>query len=797
MQALTPKGCPSPNVRRRACALTSLLTAVGLAASAVANPVSAVWPVSGNDDTSAVAAAPFSGLYAAADAFEDTVEIRDVRQTLLTTISKAQIQALLPWMSLDAGPDGPSAITFSASGRLLFILVHDDTIPGDGLGSDAVLRYDLGTGTLNLFARLEAFDRGDQFPHLSMLHNKGVLFVGTAGAGIKIYGAAANTTVGTLVTTWNPPPSGGNQVRGLTIDRDGTTLWAATDSGGTGGVYRTTIPASFATTPTWTQIAFAADARALAWGDVFGAAANRGLYILSGTGASTSKIEFLTPAQATGAAIVSPTLYLNGVTTWHDLAPTADGKLLIGADEDAVLVSDTFDTRLNFNDWLENEFQQVVSFGRGLISPDGEPAGWVIDADVLPANNRFHPATPDAACWTVLLLLMSEEIGGDPLAQQQVRTILTRYAGLATDNIKPSRTADGIYRHWIDPLTGNTKPGGWDPEYATLSTMKIVAAAARAMSRYPDDPEIVRAASRIIFRTKNWSAYIGPGQRLYFKGLVGGNPDTSSFSLPFNEGVIFVEQAAVYGSSAASYTYWLNRAVLPSATFVTGMPITSTSNGGYDAAFISLYPFLLQPAYRASASWRAQVAALRWSNSAWTDDNAPRFMTVFSAGTTDGIWGGYNADSLGNHPGNLTTFTSLMAMSAMGDTSPAVGAYHAYRKGARQTFKTGASILYRRSDVNRTYLPDSAGLPDVALGALGLAELIQPGSVDAVLSLPYPTQEMCPVDLNADGVIDEEDLYRAVQSPTDINVDGLANAADAQCLRNWLRRNEVVRTNVR
>jgi hypothetical protein len=39
--------------------------------------------------------------------------------------------------------------------------------------------------------------------------------------------------------------------------------------------------------------------------------------------------------------------------------------------------------------------------------------------------------------------------------------------------------------------------------------------------------------------------------------------------------------------------------------------------------------------------------------------------------------------------------------------------------------------------VDPTYQPDSAGLPDVALGALGLAELIRPGAVDAVLVGAY------------------------------------------------------------
>lgn len=133
------------------------------------------------------------------------------------------------------------------------------------------------------------------------------------------------------------------------------------------------------------------------------------------------------------------------------------------------------------------------------------------------------------------------------------------------------------------------------------------------------------------------------------------------------------------------------------------------------------------------------------SNGAWTDDNAPRYMTVFSAGTTKPEWGGYHADSLSDHPGDVTTFPSLMGFASLGRTAPGVSAYHAYRHGARQSFATGASMLFRRSEVDPAYTPPDAGLPDVAVGALGLAELIRPGTAAAVFAVPYRTA--CPADI--------------------------------------------------
>lgn len=750
-----------------------------------AAPSTALYSADGPDDVAAVAAASFSGLSATADTFEDRVEVRDINQNLVRSISRAQIQALLPWMTLDGGPDGPGAAALSATGRMLYVAVHDDTIPGDSLPSDAVLRMDVSTGGLTLFVRLELFASGASFPHLAIAHNKSLLFVGDSTGVIRIYNGNRNATLATTTLgNWTLPGAG--TIRGITIDRDGLKIFAASDT----AVFRAAIPASASTTPTWTQIASATDIRALAWGEHFGGAGNSGLYILSGTGPSSSEIGFIAAAAAQGPSIVPVVSYLSAAEAWHDLAALGDGSLLIGADEDALTLTDTSDTRLGFDAWMIDEVAQVTSFCKGLIDPDGEPAGWVIDADVIPAWTRFHPATPDGAAWVLFMLVMSDHLNADPQAQTLARTILIRYGGLAPDGIKPVRSADGIMKHWLDPLTGNTE-GTWPDEYATLSTMKIVAAAARAMQRWPDDPVIARAASRIIFLTKNWDSYLQAGtDALAFKGLAGGGPDTSLWARPYNEGIIFAEQAGLFGGSAAmaSSTRWFNRSLWPTASTLSGRLITSANNGQFDSAFLSIYPALLSAPFRADPAWRAQIDNIFWSNSGWTDDNGPRFFTVFSAGTNPA---GYNADNLVSHPDNITTFPSLMGLAALGETNAAVAAYHAYRKGARQTFKTGASILYRRSDTSRTYNPNSAGLPDVVDGALGLAELIQPGSLDAVLANPYPAVELCPLDLDADTAIDIDDLYAAELSPSDLNGDAAVSQRDLNCLRAWLRRHEA------
>ena len=86
------------------CGLASLISA-----AAWAGPVTTSWAVGGPDDSAAVAASALSGWYAVADSYKDTIEICDVNQTLVRTISKTEIQGLLPWMNLDGSPDGPDA----------------------------------------------------------------------------------------------------------------------------------------------------------------------------------------------------------------------------------------------------------------------------------------------------------------------------------------------------------------------------------------------------------------------------------------------------------------------------------------------------------------------------------------------------------------------------------------------------------------------------------------------------------------------------------------------------------------
>lgn len=727
--------------------MLALIVLMSCGRSSLAEPVRAEWASQAGGPAGSVDAAELSGWYAVAHTNDDSIEIRDIRQALIRRITRDEILTHAPWMSLDSGPDGPAALAWTDSGRSLFIVVTDASPSTDGLGSDVILRYDTTTDLLSRFARAEI---GDATTHgLAAVHSRGELWVSTQAGSIRVYHARRNDTAGSLRYAWSLP--GGAVARGMTVARGLELMFIVSDD----TLYRVDLTAPFATA---IAVGPVTRARGAAYTDHLGSGSQIGVYVAEGDGPSNAaRIRFVPRLQATGHSSYDPSVYTISPDDLHDISATACGRLLLAGQTGPSILRETQDTRLGYEAWIRDEFDQVVALARGLVAPDGLPAGWVTDADVALGGTRFHPPSPDAAAWSVMLQIADDHLAGGQASGPTVRTVLRRYAGLMPDGIAPVVSADGIMRHWHNPWTGGAAPG-WDPEFATMSTMLLVMAADRARRFYADDTAIVEAADTIIGLIRNWDSYIQPvSNALYLRALPSGGPDFGTASAAFNEGILFVEQAATYANSDPSLAFWLDRSGLPQASYITGLPVSTDFPGVHLPAFVSLYPWLVQAPFRSDPSWRTHMHSLLASNGAWTDDNAPRYMTVFSAGTTRADWGGYHADSLSDHPGDVTTFPSLMGFGSLGRTAPTVGAYHAYRHGARQAFATGASLLFRRSEIDPAYTPTDAGLPDVAVGALGLAELIKPGTADAVLAVPY--RPACPADLAPPvGVLDFFDL---------------------------------------
>ncbi len=754
--------------------LTLLLLLFCAVGATWAQPV--VTSVAGLSRTDCVASARLGGFSAFADAGTDTVTIRDASDQTLRTITRAEIAALAPWMNLDSSHDGPVALAFSDSGRRLYIAIADASLPGDGLASDVVLLYDRYENALVRFARLELADTESQPLHLAALHHRGTLYVSSAFG--NLYGLSAGRNQSTSSVAWSTALTDLSVIRGLAVDQAGGFLFAT----GALGLYRAPITQQ---PPTLALVTTVTDVRAIAYSSHFGA--GDGLYFLIDDPVGT-RVRFAAASLVRGTSFFTLMTYASLFQEASDLARTATGELILAAPTEALSIRNAADTRLTYDEWLTDEFAQQVTFAKGLISPDGEPSGWVIDADVTLGASRFHPATPDGACWVILTLLASDELTGDAEAQPMIREVLQRYAG-HLPGPAPARSADGFFTHWIDPNTGSTQPG-WGDEFATYSTMKIVAAAIRARAYYPNDVDIREAAQAIVCGVTNWDDYFrSNNDEVYLKSLGAGGADPSAWNPAFTEGLVFAEQAGTLGGNISqnAWSRWINRNLWPTATFVLGRPVTGETPGGYLPAFITAYSLLLQEPFRENAAWMTHARNVLVSHAAWTDENGPGLFTVFSAGTTKGQWGGYNADSLSNHPGDVTTLTALMAFGALGEHEPAWAAYNAYRQGARAEFASGASMLYRRSAIDPSYTPNSAGLPDVSMGALGLAELIQPGFVDAVLAVPIPTDfcdDPCLADTNGDGAVTPADFsawvaaFNAKSTACDQNGDGLCSPAD-------------------
>lgn len=552
-----------------------------------AAPVTEPWPAASSGPASAVATAELSGWYAAAETAGDTVEIRDIRGDLLRTITRAEISALAPWMTLDASADGPSALAWTDSGRGLFIVVTDAAPSTDGLGSDVVLRYDTATDALTRFVRAEIGDASG--PPAAAMHFRGELWIATQAGPVRVYRAGRGDAAGVLRRTWSAPANA--PARGFAVARRLDLAFVVTDD----TLFRIDLSQ---TLPDAQPVGPVTRGTAVAYSDHTATPEFEGVYLAEGAAPGVNaRLRFIPRPQAIGQSGFAPFPYLTLPGDVHALSATACGRMMLASDAGPAVLRETDDPRLGFEDWLRDEFDQVLVFARGLVSADGRPEGWVTDADVAAGATRFHPPSPDGAAWTIMLQIADDHLANNQASADTVRVILRRYAGLMPDGIAPIVSADGIMHHWHNPFTGGAAPG-WDPEFATMSTMLLVMAADRARRFYPGNTGIVEAADTIIGRIENWEDYLNPSTRaLYLRAQPTGGPDFGTASGAFNEGVLFVEQAAVYGQTSQTgpaLDFWLNRNGLPEAAFIPGQPVTTDRSGEHLPAFVSLYPWIAQ-----------------------------------------------------------------------------------------------------------------------------------------------------------------------------------------------------------
>lgn len=665
-----------------------------------------------------VAAAQYAGLYALADA--DSIQVHKIDESIVDDVAVA----------------GNNGMAFTASGRQLFISTPDK-----------VQAYNVGTGTLRDFVTGLGLGGGK----LGIAHFRGELFVGTAAGDILRYGADLNDSTGSYNSSLSFSGSDtGLPVCGMAVDIQDEMLYVASSN----NLYRLN-PAN----SVLTQIAAVSGIESISFGRTFGAPGQGGLLILQNTGAQRNLL--LVPiADLQAGGSVSPSVYLGTADELQDIAATACGRLLT-AEPVPEMIADAGDTRMDFMEWVSDEFDQNVLLAKNLL--DTTLDGMVRNHAVRDGKGWINVASPDAAYWVVCQLIMSDEVNGDPEAQAMVRSIVERHAQLEVNS-------DGQWYHWYDTATGALSWGG--PDYITscYSTMKGVHLAIRAKEYYPDDPDIAAAADRIIGNLRNQRDYVRDFGRLVSSADDSGPTVISPFiPSPYQEIHLFSELMAASEPMAENgyLDYWRYRENHPYDYTLPNEPIVKTKMAGfwrmYDQATIAFC--------RGDAAWKQEFKNFYALFAGWTDDNSPDHLTAFSAGPVPKLTAddpssasAYSADKYTTHPGTVNSFGTVIGFGLHGDTVPVVGAYFAYRDGQRQLMEgsthAGADLLTRTSYDYPAWEMQTISPTDHQYAGYALGEILAPGSIDRAIANPTYLEPQWTQEVNGDKTIEFSQLIR-------------------------------------
>lgn len=664
-----------------------------------------------------VAAAQYAGLYAAAT--DHTVQVSKIEESSLGTFIATNINGM----------------AFTASGRQLFVATPD-----------SVTAYNAGTGQTRDFVTGLTLGSGKT----GIAHFKGELFVGTAGGDILRYAAQ----LGDLTGTPNGTITVGEPVRSIAVDIQDEMLYVASDD----HLYRLNP-----TNAALSQIATVSNMVSITFGRTYGAAGQGGLVILQDHG-TERQLHLVSTADLQAGGPVSTTAYINTTDELKDIAATACGRILT-AEPVPEMITDAGDTRLDFMEWVADEFDQNVRFAKVLCWQDGGLPGMVQNTVTSFGKNRGVVASPDAAYWVVNQLLMSHHINGDLEAQGMVREILKRYATLDVNT-------DGQWYHWYDSTTGERTWGdvGPDAETSAYSTMKAVHMAIRAKEYFPYDSEIETAADTIIGALRNQRDYVrefgsfaSPADNLG-PVLDGHRPS------PYQELHLYSElMAATEPMCENAYLdYWRFRENHTYDYTLPDEPIIKTKTGGfwrmYDQATVGFC--------NTNEQWRQEFKNFDALYAGWTDDNAPEHLTAFSAGQVPDISKPdpatsytYSSDKYTSHPGTVNSFGTVIGFGLHGNTVPVVGAYFAYRDGRRQLMEGSANygdpnLLTRISYDYPTWNMNNLSPTDHQYAGYALGELLKPGSIANTIALDTYIEPRWTTQTNGDHIVEFSRLVK-------------------------------------
>lgn len=408
-----------------------------------------------------------------------------------------------------------------------------------------------------------------------------------------------------------------------------------------------------------------------------------------------------------------------------------------------------------------------------------QPSGLVRDSLVLvPTQNNFHPATPDAAGFALLSLAAFDHLGTLADADQRVVDILRAHTG-NTAGVNPARSTDGHFLHFLDINNGGDPPG-WDDSYSPISSALVVAGAQFARNHFEraGSPLAAQIGSLTdeLTASIDFDAAIHPSlDGRVFLDMTAAGGGAAGAVQPWNEYQLVVSlamrQQGNNDRAVAVQRHWLNADLAP-AISLGGVPTLTDSPNRFAPAFWVQQAQFFNGDFRHDDAFQTyfenQADADRLYSSAVLDE-------AFRYGLTAGVSpDGYHADRLFDHPGEVF---SPEAVAAWGDIDALLDFAAEQPPTSDPRYRYG---LVRVSGEQPAWVPNDAGLVDHLFLLFGLVE-----SLDSAFFADRVFTPLLDGDFNFDGVVDAADytVWRdTVQSTTDLaadaDLDGVVGTVD-------------------
>ncbi len=716
------------------------------------------WTYAAAGSVRMVASAEMAGYYLCADRSSDTVEIRDIRGELIHEITSDDIRAAAPWIDLSGDNFGIASLAISPAGRLVYIGLCGNPSGTTGTPKDAILQYNTNLKELRAYTRLTIAPEMTR-SHYGMAHYCGKLYVGTED-GLLIYDGGRNTkSVAGPLEKLIPPggftPSPSAVVVGLALDLYDETVYAAT----TDTVYRVNVA-----TPHWIEYpgkvhysddpprimepVYSGSVHDVAFSRTYGGEDTDGLFIQERLDASASLLHLIDAETLRRTDILHPQTYTRFAGDLQGLAATPCGRMMLAMDS-PMLMSDTSDTRLDFEAWIVEYFQDRIKskkerlhHERTILTGEGN--------SVLPVQNGV-PASETSGEKSELSLgrfwwPLFHEVTGDPEIEAIVEEMLTHLTG--PNQI--SRSSSGIpHLHYrkdtleTEALAGESNGNG-----------KALYGIAGALAHFKDNENIQsmgREFLRSFYRIGDLGSGLGhmdeqmmtwgaPGGFNYYDSEISTLSDFAAAQDPY--WTMTYEKTLWKPDDIRAFPYpadkgWENR-----TQYITGKERSILPDSNY---YQGAFNFTTQKRYFTDPEWRQQYYNQVYKYCAWSDDNRNPYISIHNWGTVPNVdgwehWALWPATSQGlTNPGGFETILlgEIEHFCSLGDTWPAVGLYLAYREGQCKLMNTG--IGYK----NQTYsgihgfgrysrfFPNWIDRPSDAIGIPAFAELIKPGSIMA------------------------------------------------------------------